>query len=89
MADAEDLLARLDNATSPEIRVLEGRVDSSIRDLRQRFKQRVKAARRPRGSWAGSVNLWVPATVATLVALGLLYVISTSDDRDDASRLHD
>ena len=46
MADAEDLLARLDNSTSPEIQ-LKRRVDSSIRDMKHRFKQSVKATRRP------------------------------------------
>lgn len=82
MADAEDLLARLDNSTSPEIRMLKRRVDSSIRDMKHRFKQSVKATRRPLRDWAGPMNPLIPATAATIVALGLLYVIfSTSKGR--------
>jgi hypothetical protein len=82
IADAEDLLGRLDGSTSPEIRRLKQRVDSSIRDMRDRFKQRVKAAHRPMRPWAGGImNPWVPTTAATLVALGLLYVVFARDER--------
>jgi hypothetical protein len=81
VADAEDLLGRLDSAESPDIRVLKQRVSSSIRDMRTRFKQSLKAAHRPIRHGAGG-DPWVPATAATLIALALLYVVfATPDER--------
>lgn len=79
VADAEDLLGRLDSSESPDIRVLKQRVSSSIREMRTRFKQSLKAAHRPIRHGAG--DRWVPATAATLIVLGLLYVVFATPDQ--------
>jgi hypothetical protein len=72
VADSDDLLARLDNSTSPEIRAHKQRIASSLRDMKHRFKHRVRASRRAKRDWDGSMNLWVPAAAAAILAFGLL-----------------
>jgi hypothetical protein len=45
VADAEDLLSRLEASTSPEVRALKEKVESSVCEMKSAFRERVKRPR--------------------------------------------
>jgi ElaB/YqjD/DUF883 family membrane-anchored ribosome-binding protein len=78
VADADDLLSALENSTSPEIRALKLKVESSMADMKTRFRERAKRSFAAGQDWKRSLKHgigsrpWISAALAS-AALGVLY----------------
>jgi hypothetical protein len=71
VADAEDLLSRLQSSPSPETRALQGKVESSISEIKTLFRERVKRPKEPIENLAISTEaaIILAVSVATIAAV--------------------
>ena len=74
VADAEDLVSKIGNANSPEVRALKDKVEVSITEMKDRFREKVKAsAYAPtRVATGGPANLWLGVLAGAAIAAALL-----------------
>jgi ElaB/YqjD/DUF883 family membrane-anchored ribosome-binding protein len=95
VSDAEELLARLGDSATPEIRQLRDRVESSIGDMKgvifDKSKLSAEKIREVTKSVVGYVqeNPWVAVAAGTAIAVALIYVaFSGRGQPDDAQDEH-
>jgi ElaB/YqjD/DUF883 family membrane-anchored ribosome-binding protein len=82
VADAEDLLAKLGNSTSPEIRALKNKLERSILEMKEEFRLRVKKSSGHTEDFTQSVvsfwqrNAMIPViAAATAVVIGYAMLV--------------
>jgi ElaB/YqjD/DUF883 family membrane-anchored ribosome-binding protein len=73
VADADDLLARIDHSQSPEVRALTDAFELSVRQMKHLFRERVRALRTPARSVLRAVdNPWIYIATGACVALTIV-----------------
>jgi ElaB/YqjD/DUF883 family membrane-anchored ribosome-binding protein len=89
VAEAEEMLGKLKDATSPEILKLREKVRSSVEDMKSGLADRTRASAAQIRAATESVveyvqeNPWVAVAAGTAIAVALIYVaFSGRDDRN-------
>ena len=78
VADAEDLLQKLSDTASPEIRELRGKVEESVVEMRAHLRRRLKAGSDELGDFTDkAIELvreypWIAVAAATAVVAALV-----------------
>lgn len=89
VSEAEELLSKLQDASSPEIKRLRTKVESGLTEAKRAASDQVQLGAERLRQLTGSVveyvqeNPWVAVAAGTAIAVALLYMAFSGRDADD------
>ncbi|HEY2685941.1 MAG TPA: DUF883 family protein [Steroidobacteraceae bacterium] len=87
VADAEELLVKLGNSASPEVKALRDKVEQSIDDMKSQVRSKVRIGADAAQELGANIveyaqeNPWVAAAAATTVAVAFIFLAMHQRER--------